>query len=127
MRILLFIIFIVNSVLVNAQEAEFSFEKTSLKFPKTPEGEVLKFEYKFTNSGKSPLIITEIKVACPCTTFEYPKTPVAPGAEASIRVTFDTKGKIGYQDRILEVYANTSDSPVKLRFKVMVDNKHKAD
>ena len=122
MRLIFILILLINSALVNAQEAEFSFEKTSIKLPKAKEGEVLKFEFHFTNTGKSPLIITEIKVQCTCTTFEFPKDPIMPGAKGSIKVSFDTKDKIGYQDRILEVFANTAKNPISLRFKVVVDN-----
>jgi hypothetical protein len=70
----------------------------------------------------APLVITEAKVACPCTVVEYPKEPIAPGRKGNIHVTFDTKGKIGYQDRIIEIYSNAKKNPVKLRFKVDVKN-----
>ncbi len=120
--LVLIIFFILNSALVIGQ-AEFLFNKTSHRFPKTKEGAVLKCEYEFTNSGNKPLIISEIKVQCTCTKFEYPKEPVKPGEKGIIKVTFDTNGTIGYQDRILEVFSNAKKNPVKLRFKVMVDNK----
>lgn len=122
MRLLFIAILWINSALVSAQEAEFSFEQSTIKLPKTKEGEIINFEFKFTNTGKLPLIISEIKVQCTCTTFDFPKQPIQPGAQGVIKVSFDTKGKIGYQDRILEVFANTLKSPVKLRFKVMIDN-----
>ena len=35
-------------------------------------------EFAFTNSGKVPLIITEVKTSCGCTVAEYPKEPIAP-------------------------------------------------
>ncbi|HRE98638.1 MAG TPA: DUF1573 domain-containing protein [Flavobacteriales bacterium] len=125
MRFFLVLYLLLNSALANAQAAEFSFSDRNLKLAKTPEGKVIQFEYPFTNSGKSPLIITEIKVQCPCTTFEYPKDPIPPGGSGVIRVSFDTAGKIGYQYRTLIVYSNALKSPVELRFRVMVDNKKK--
>ena len=112
-----------SSALVFGQAAEFSFSKKNLKLPKTPEGEAVYFEYPFTNKGDLPLVINEIKVACPCTQSKYPMQPIKPNEEGSINVSFDTKGKIGYQDRILEVHSNAEGSPHKLRFRVMVDNK----
>lgn len=121
-RLLLIIFLTINSALAYSQ-AEFSFEKTSVRLPKTKEGEVLKFEYHFTNTGDQPLIISEIKVQCSCTKFEFPKEPIKPGEKGTIKVTFDTKDKIGYQDRTLDLYANTKKNPFKIRFKVMVDNK----
>jgi hypothetical protein len=104
-------------------KADFAFEKEVLKLGKVKEGEVLNFEFPFTNSGTEPLFITDIKVACTCTKFEYPKSPVAPGEKALIKVSFDTKNKIGYQDRTLEIFSNAKKSPKIIRFKVDVDNK----
>ena len=108
-----------------AQETtpEFKFEKKIIKYDKVKEGKVLYFDYIFENVGDRPLIITDIKVTCGCTKPEWKKAPVMPGKRDTIHVSFDTKGKIGWQDRVLEVYSNDSNSPIKLRFKGMVDNK----
>lgn len=107
------------------QGAAFKFETKNKKFPKTPEGVLLEHNYQFENVGDSPLIISNIKLGidCPCTKFEYPKTPIKPGEKGTIKVSFDTKGKIGYQDRTLEIYSNAKKSPTTIRFRVMVDNK----
>jgi hypothetical protein len=124
-RSIFVIILLLNSALVIAQGAEFKFETKTKKFPKTPEGVLLKHEYHFENVGDGPLIISNIKLGldCPCTKFEYPKTPIKPGDKGTIKVSFDTKGKIGYQDRTLEIQSNAKKSPAVIRFKVMVDNK----
>lgn len=121
MRHLFFVLTILLSLSAAAQ-AEFKFDQRVHKFPKTKEGVVLKHVYTFTNTGDEPLVIERIKVACSCTKFTYLKEPVAPGQSSEIVVTFDTKGKIAWQDRILEIYANTRKNPTKIRFKVQVDN-----
>ena len=100
------------------------FDTKTHKFPKTPAGETINFTYPFENTGNEPLIITDVKVTCPCTKFEYPKAPVMPNSKGEIKVSFDTKSKIGYQDRTLEVYCNDPDSPISIRFKGMVDHKN---
>lgn len=105
-------------------QAEFKFDEKTQKFPKTQAGEVLTFEYNFTNTGDQPLIINEIKVSCPCTKFEFPKEPILPQQKGKITVTFDTNKKIGYQDRTLDIYSNAKESPYAIRFKGMVDHKN---
>lgn len=114
---------IVNSALLFSQVAEFSFEDKNIRLPKTVEGLTVDFSFPFTNSGKEPIIIKEIKVECPCTKFEFPKAPIQPGKSDSIAVSFDTEGKIGYQDRTLDIYSNAKGSPHQIRFRIMVDNK----
>lgn len=104
---------------------KFKFESKSVKFEKVRAGEVLSFDYVFENTGVQPLIITNIKVSCGCTKPQWPKEPVKPGEKDTIHVKFNTSGKIGWQDRILEVHSNTQGSPFKLRFKGMVDNSTK--
>ena len=112
-----------NSALALSQVAEFVVLDRNIKLPKTKEGELVHFSYTFLNHGKAPLLISEIKVQCSCTSFEFPKEPIAPGGTGIIKVTFDTKGKIGYQDRTLDVYSNAENSTYTLRFRIVVDNK----
>ena len=47
----------------------------------------------------APLIISDAKGSCGCTVLDHPKEPIAPGATASIDVTFDSKGRIGKQSK----------------------------
>ena len=102
-------------------QAEMKFEKKAIKYPKTKEGKLLQFEYPFTNTGDQPLIISDIKVACTCTQFAYPKRPILPNTKDTIHVTFDTNKKVGWQDRTLEIYSNAKNSPTTIRFKGMVE------
>lgn len=122
MRYFIFILFLSISTSFSAQ-AKIKFEENSFKFPKTKEGVQLKHDYIFTNAGDQPLIISDIKVACTCTKFDFPKKPVMPNDTGVIHVTFDTHNKIAWQNRTLEVYSNAKNNPAVIRFKVMVDNK----
>jgi len=99
------------------------FEQKTQNFSKVKPGHVLEFDYAFSNYGDEPLIINNIEVSCSCTKFIFPKRPIATKEKDTIHVTFDTNHKIGYQDRILLVNSNAENSPTKIRFKGMVDNK----
>ena len=39
-----------------------------------------------------------------------------------IKVSFDTKNKIAWQDRTLTIFSNAKNNPEKIRFKVMIEN-----
>lgn len=108
---------------LNFAQAKAEIDKKTYKFPKTKEGVELTHTYKLTNTGDSPLLIQKYDVSCPCTKLQYPKKPILPNQTVELEVTFDTKDKIGWQDRIITLYSNAENSPNKLRFKVMVDNK----
>lgn len=47
--------------------------------------------WKFKNTGKEPLMITNAKGSCGCTVPEYPKEAIMPGKEGIIKIKYDTK------------------------------------
>ncbi len=84
------------------------FEKETHDFGKIKTGDIVSYDFKFTNTGKSPLIITSGYASCGCTTPTWPKTPVKPGDTGIIHVAFDSKGKMGLQDKLITITANTN-------------------
>jgi hypothetical protein len=90
-----------------ADAAAFKFEKESFDFGQITDGEKVSYDFKFTNIGKSPLIITSATATCGCTVPEYPKEPIAPGAEGIVKVVFDSTGKPGMQNKVVTITANT--------------------
>src|SRR6218665_3713313 len=50
--------------------------------------------FKFTNTGKEPLIISNVQSSCGCLVPSWPKEPVKPGASSWIKEHYDT-GRIG--------------------------------
>jgi len=117
------IAFLCVSAIGFGQFAEMQFDHDVFKFKRTDPGPTLKHVYPFTNTGDVPLVIQEIKVACTCTKSRFPLHPVMPGQTDSIQVFFDTNSKIGFQDRTLEIHANTENKTEKIRFKVFVNKK----
>ncbi|WP_183567369.1 DUF1573 domain-containing protein [Mucilaginibacter sp. SP1R1] len=83
------------------------FEKESHDFGKIKQGDKVSYDFKFTNNGKSPLIITDAVASCGCTTPEWLKTPVKPGESGVIKVVFNSAGKTGLQDKQITITANT--------------------
>jgi hypothetical protein len=76
-------------------------------------------EFTFTNTGKSPLIITSIKGACGCTTLPggWPKDPIPPGGTASFKVKYDTANRPGMFEKKITVTSNASNGIIEVRIK----------
>lgn len=91
-----------------ADKPVMKFEKDTHDFGKIVAGSKVTYEFKFTNTGKSPLIIKDAIASCGCTKPEWPSTPVKPGEEGAIKVTFDSRGKMGLQDKQITITANTN-------------------
>lgn len=85
------------------------------------EGDTVSRNFKFKNEGEFPLIINNIQASCGCTTPEWPKNPIAPGEEGSIKVLFNSLGKRGTQNKTVTVFANTDPASTELAFRVMVN------
>ena len=96
------------------------FKETKKSFGFVKKGEVVKIEYIFTNIGTSPLLITDAKVECSCTTVDFPKQPILPNQSNTITVSFDTKSVYDRQDRMVEISSNAKNSIQKIRFKGVV-------
>jgi len=116
------LVLMISSAICSAQMAEFSFDKKIHKFDAAKEGALLECTFTFTNSGKAPLIITKYEVECPCTVVTHPSEPVMPGKQGTIHVSFDSKGKIGWQYRKVRLYANTKKIPTEVEFRVKILN-----
>ncbi len=93
-----------------------TFEKMTHDFGKVMQGEKLSYSFKFTNTGKSNLIIEETNSSCGCTTSTPPKAPIRPGESGEIKVSFNSANKEGPVTNSVVISANTY--PVNTLLKV---------
>ncbi len=75
------------------------------------------YEFKFVNTSGKELILNPPKTSCGCTSPYYPKEPIAPGAEETIKVKYSTKHRIGKFNKDIRVYAQGYDLPIVLRIR----------
>ena len=68
-------------------------------------------EFVVTNTGTEPLIISECKKSCGCTTPQCDSNPIAPGATSVIKVKYDTK-RPGPFNKSVTVTSNAVNEPV---------------
>lgn len=71
--------------------------------------------FKFTNTGKEPLVITDAKGSCGCTVPEYPKEPIEPGATGEIRVVYSAGKQEFKQTKSVTITANTEPPTTVLK------------
>ncbi|GAB3302164.1 DUF1573 domain-containing protein [Hymenobacter tenuis] len=83
-------------------------------------GQVVKHTFEFTNTGKSPLLIENATASCGCTTPNWTKEPIAPGAKGTIDVQFDSQGKTGIQNKEVAIQANTQPTITKVVIKANI-------
>ena len=81
--------------------------ETSFDFGEIHQGESVTHEFIIKNSGDAELIITAAKGSCGCTVPEWPKSPISEGEEAVIKVTFNSAGKSGKQNKTVTLVSNS--------------------
>ena len=81
--------------------------KDTLQLGQVYEGDALIDSFQVTNTGSKPYIIKDIKATCDCTVLRRPSYPIMPGETASVRVEFDSRGKVGRTTPGVVVYDNT--------------------
>ncbi len=105
----------------NTQVARIRFVRYEHDFGTVKEGEKVFWNFRFTNEGKADLILNRVKADCGCTVPEYPRTPIAPGQEGKIKVTFDTKGRSGMQIKKITVLSNSERPTDVLSIKALIE------
>ncbi|MBC7914307.1 MAG: DUF1573 domain-containing protein [Pyrinomonadaceae bacterium] len=81
--------FIVLTALKADVQPEFKFDEETHDFAKIPQGKPVSVEFKFTNVGDEPLILTNVEATCGCTVPEYSKLPVLKGQTGIVKATFN--------------------------------------
>jgi hypothetical protein len=77
-------------------------------FGNITEGEKVTYNFRFKNSGKKPLVISSTSASCGCTVPEKPEKPILPGETGFIKVVFNSKGKVGHNEKNITVMSNTN-------------------
>lgn len=109
-RVVLFGALICLSAMVSAQEkADIQFKKKEINLGTvdSSKGKNLLVNFVFTNSGKEPLVIYKSKATCSCTQVRsWPKKPVMPGKQDTIKVIYSPKGQHGRFSKNIFVESN---------------------
>jgi len=88
------------------KKPEITFEKTVYDYGQIYVGDNGESLFKFRNTGTADLILTNCSSSCGCTVPEWPRTPIAPGATAEIKVKYNT-GRMGAINKQVYVDSNT--------------------
>ncbi|MBN2663810.1 MAG: DUF1573 domain-containing protein [Bacteroidales bacterium] len=105
--------------IVNDQSelTKIEFKNSTFDFGTIVQGETVTHIYYFNNTGTKPLVINGVRSSCGCTVPAYSKEPLNPGEEGYIKVTFNSSGKQGSQNKVVTVSTNTDPENTELFIK----------
>jgi hypothetical protein len=84
-----------------------------------PQNKPKNIDFEFKNTGKTSVIITNVKASCGCTATDYTKTPIQPGETAKVTATYNAAAK-GAFSKTVTVTTNADETPKVLSFKGVV-------
>jgi len=105
----------------NPNAGEFKFDVETYDFGTIKQGESVTYDFNFSNVGKEPLIISEAHGSCGCTVPVWPKEPLKKGDKGQIKVTFNSTGKMGMQDKTVTITSNAKGGQKVLHLKGNVE------
>ncbi len=126
-KVLLFFVLIFSGTIIFAQT-----NSPLPKAPANPNAPVISFEEKlfnygtieqnsdgthdfnYTNTGKEPLVFSNVRSSCGCTVPEWSKKPLLSKEQGTIRVKYDTK-RIGRFNKTISIYSNAKEPMMVIR------------
>ena len=106
------------AVAMVAQQPVMTFEKTEHDFGKINEdGGRVSVVFEFKNEGMAPLVLSNVRASCGCTTPTWTKEPVEPGQVGSITVTYNPNGRPGRFQKTVTITSNATEPTAKVYIK----------
>ena len=100
----------------NPNAAKITFDSEVIDYGTIEQGADGVREFKFTNNGKEPLIISNARGSCGCTVPTWPKNPIKPGESSVIKVKYDTK-RLGAINKSVTITSNAETATKVIRIK----------
>ncbi|MFZ6001630.1 MAG: DUF1573 domain-containing protein [Bacteroidota bacterium] len=105
-----------SSTSAKADVAVAAFDALTFDFGKIKQGTPVTHEFKFTNTGVVPMIITNVQASCGCTTPGWSKEPIPPGGQGYVKATYNASAG-GAFNKTITVTANVENGLVQLVIK----------
>jgi len=105
---------------INPNAPEMTFEKESYDYGTIKQAADGGCEFKFKNTGKEPLVISNARGSCGCTVPTWPKEPIMKGQTGVIKVHYDTK-RVGAFTKTVTIESNAKTNPRVLTIKGTVE------
>ncbi len=84
-------------------------KETGYSFGKIPQGRPVIHVFEITNTGSQPLLLENVQASCGCTTPEWSREPIAPGATVPIKVGYNAYSE-GHFNKTVTIFYNNGQT-----------------
>jgi hypothetical protein len=121
---MLFVVFTNSKLTASLRAPKIVFKEEVHDFGHVPRGPELQYNFKFTNKGSAVLKIERVQTSCGCTGATVgEKTEYKKNESGELKITFNTQGRSGHQEKIISVFSNDPENLQKdLKIECEVDD-----
>jgi hypothetical protein len=94
------------------------FKESLHDFGTIQEGPTAEHEFEFVNTGKEPIVISNVSASCGCTTPSYSKDPVLPGKKGTVKAIYNTQGRVAPFTKTISITSNAGLKVLTIRGEV---------
>ena len=106
------------AVAMMGQDPVITFEKTEHDFGKIHEEDGrVSVVFSFKNEGMAPLVLSNVRASCGCTTPAWSREPIEPGQTGSITVTYNPNGRPGRFQKTVTITSNATEATKRVYIK----------
>ena len=117
-RLLNIAAFVCMTMLAFGQTPVITFQKTTHDFGKINEADGrVTTVFEFKNEGMAPLVLSNVRASCGCTTPKWTHEPIEPGQTGEITVTYNPNGRPGRFQKSITVTSNAAEPTTRLYIK----------
>ncbi|GAA4436665.1 hypothetical protein GCM10023188_29990 [Pontibacter saemangeumensis] len=114
LHFLLLLSLVFTAFAANAQ-GMLSFEKETHDFGIIAEGTQATYEFRVKNVGDQPVIISEVRPSCGCTTPTWTTAPILPGKTGVISAMYNSTGRPGIFNKAITITSSAAE-PVQVLY-----------
>ena len=93
----------------------------TLRFGVMRQGEQVIKDLRLENTSEAPMVLLRHVTSCGCVNIEYERKPITPKQSSDIHFTYNSRGQMGWQMKLLEFYFADSGTPLKLYIEAEVE------
>jgi hypothetical protein len=115
-KILLLVCFAASAFITQAQTAvetkpaeTLQLKETAYNFGKIQQGRPVTHNFEIVNTGKEPLMLENVQASCGCTTPEWSKDAIQPGASSIIKVGYNAANE-GTFNKTITIQYNSNQT-----------------
>lgn len=93
----------------------------TVRFGRLHSGEIALLSLWLANETEHPIVLSDYRRSCGCTTLEFTVQPIPPNRARRLPLTFDSRGEWGWQFKTVDLQFNGSEPVLRLCIEAEVE------